>query len=137
MRTAREMYPDLGDGDRFYGCGDYTPIIESLGSIEVRHDDDDYQGDTFALVKDSERYGYVEIGWGSCSGCDALQGAESYDDVDKLAASIANGVRWFDNAAAALEWFRTTDWDGMWSHSSVAHHHFVATAIGLLESRCK
>lgn len=44
----------------------------------------DYQGDYFAIVQGPDgRIGFVKIGYGSCSGCDALQGTIGYRDDSK------------------------------------------------------
>jgi hypothetical protein len=80
---------------------DYTPIIQSFGHIIVRTDEDGYQGDTFVLLGKDDRYGFLVFGWGSCSGCDALQACDSYDDIDALITQLENTIHWFDTFEAA------------------------------------
>src|SRR5215471_19939865 len=91
MKPAKELYPQCQKevGEYFSSPNDYTPIINELGNVVLRSDDDDYHGNTFVLLyKNIFGYVFVQIGWGSCSGCDALQACESYTDVDALAKSI-------------------------------------------------
>lgn len=96
---AREMYAAAGDasaaeGDAFADVWDYGPILASVGEVLVRVDEDDYQGDTLALVKRAGEFGVVVFGWGSCSGCDALQAANSWVDVAELRNSIFRDTKW-------------------------------------------
>lgn len=104
MKTAQEMYPQYADeASGFYGPGDYGPIIESCGEVIVRTDDDDYQGDTYVLIRGADgSFGYLVIGWGSCSGCDALQACSTFGEIDELAKSIRDSVRWFDTQQEAI-----------------------------------
>ena len=37
-----------------------------------------YQGDYVVLLRDGNRYGFTTIGYGSCSGCDALEALSPY-----------------------------------------------------------
>lgn len=95
MVDAKTLYPDRFR-EAYDWVDDYTPIIESFGTVLVRADDEGYEGDTFALVQASDgRFGVVTIGWGSCTGCDALQACKSYADVDEVISDIARGARWF------------------------------------------
>ena len=83
-----------------------------------------YQGDLLFTLRDGERIGYVVIGYGSCSGCDALEAIWYYSNespwrehegIKSLSAELLQGVRWFDNAEAfragvAETLVRGTDW---------------------------
>lgn len=116
MKDIREVYPGAAEEDYFWGPCDYQPMLDSMGhDILVQVDQGDYQGDSWLLLRDGERVGYLEFGWGSCSGCDALQAASSYEDLEKLRASIYSGTRWFASAAEALVWFNTHDWELDWA----------------------
>ena len=48
-----------------------------------------YQGDYLMIVRQGDRYGLLTVGYGSCGGCDALEGA--LDDAE------FNSRRWADN----------------------------------------
>jgi len=79
----------------------YEGLVDSFG-VEIVFDehDDDYQGDSFYLLKDVEgRYGFLNFGWGSCSGCDAYQGAqdEGGNALEELRDELWESVNWFDS----------------------------------------
>jgi hypothetical protein len=138
MKSAAEMYPEhAADQERdgsFCGPCDYTPIIEALGEVVLRKDDSDYQGDTYALVKGADgRLGYVNIGWGSCSGCDALQACDTLADIDKLAQSIADGAKWFADEAEARAWFEGHDWQGEYGWRNEERVAFVRETWAFLK----
>lgn len=116
---AKQAYPPCyDDQDYFYAPYDYGPILESFGEVVFRWDQDDYQGDTIALVADGDNIGYVDFGWGSCSGCDALQASDDYEDVASLRNSMAEQVTW-RSAGDMLTWLQAHDWRGDYSwHSS-------------------
>jgi hypothetical protein len=103
---AKTLFPDTS---RFYG---YQPIIDALGTAVVQVDDDDYQGDTRVIFKKGKEYGYLKFGWGSCSGCDALQACDSIEEVQKLVDELQEQVKWFDSLEELQKFFRTHDWEG-------------------------
>lgn len=85
LRSAKEIYPDCVDSDgNFNNPSGYQLIIEEFGNILVQVDDQDYQGDSRILYENNGQYGYLKFGWGSCSGCDALQGCDSVLELDEL-----------------------------------------------------
>ncbi len=81
---------------------DYQPIICSFGTVLVQVDQDDYQGDSYVLLQNADRYGFLVFGWGSCSGCDALQSCETFAGIDELISDLERDVKWFDSLAAAV-----------------------------------
>lgn len=124
--TAKELYPDaMRDSGCFWGASCYQPIVDSFGEVAVQVDDQDYQGDTRVLYRDGDRYGWLQFGWGSCSGCDALQACNSYADVDQLISELRDSIKWFDTAAEALEFFESHDWEGDYSWYSSEQADFV------------
>lgn len=112
MQTARELYPDLvkeeEESDKewysFWAPSDYSPIISSIGEVLVEVEAGSYQGDTFVLFKRDDQYGLLTLGWGSCSGCDALQACDSFEEVDDLILQIHNQARWFDTAEEVIKY---------------------------------
>lgn len=99
---ARRLYGDDykdSDGTYFYGPSDYNPIIQSLGEVLVQVDDSDYQGDTRVLLRKDGRYGFLNFGWGSCSGCDGLQACSSFREIEELIRGLESDVKWFDTLA--------------------------------------
>ena len=88
------------------GYPDYQDLVESGGfQIMLWEESGHYQGDFFTVVKDKNgRYGYCVIGFGSCTGCDALDAAMplDYDQADAdwsdiviLRASIIEDFKFF------------------------------------------
>lgn len=131
MKAVTELYPGYKGG---YGLCDYQPIIDACGDVLLQVDDSDYQGDTRALLRDAAgRYGHLQFGWGSCSGCDALQWCSTVADVQLLADAIESEVRWFDTAAEALAYFEGHDWQGDYSWRRDEQRKFVAQAVAILE----
>ncbi len=127
--TAIELYPDRKHENYFDAPADYSPLLDNLGSIILQVDDKDYQGDSRVLYRDGSKIGYLQFGWGSCSGCDALQGCDSYGDIDDLMNSLSNTIKWFDSPAEALSFFLTHDWEGDYSNSHEKQKEFIDAAI--------
>lgn len=136
MKDIREVYPlsdyDVENGETFPWVSDYVPMLESMGAVLLQVDDDDYQGDSRVLYRDGERVGLLIFGWGSCSGCDALQACSTYGEVDALRGELLNGIKWFASPADALQYFNTHDWEGDYSWSDDKSREFVAKAQALL-----
>ncbi len=137
MKNIRSVYPDLvqeeNENGHFYGPGNYDDLVESMGylTILVVHDSD-YQGDSRYLLQAGEQIGWLQFGWGSCSGCDALQACSSFDEIEKLRAGLHDSITWFPNAAKAKVFFETHDWEGDYSWREEKQKEFVAKAINCL-----
>jgi hypothetical protein len=112
----------------------YDELIDSMEvDVLLRKDTGDYQGDTHALVKEGPRYGYLQFGWGSCSGCDALEGVSSIEGATKLRDELYRGIIWHDSVADALAWFKTHDWKGDYVWHDQEARAFIQQAIAFLE----
>ena len=127
---VRKLYEDSE-----WGWYDYTPMIEAFGNVAVREDVHDYQGDTWVLYDNNGKIGYLVFGWGSCSGCDALQGCVDFDELQDLCDRLEDGIMWFDNAAKALDWFEAHDWEGDWSWYYEECKDFVRKVFEYLNER--
>jgi hypothetical protein len=89
---------------RDFGCE--VPGWETLGS---------YQGDHLVLLRDGERWGFTVIGYGSCSGCDALEAAgENVREVQALADGIFDGIHWEPSAEAMAAHLASRDGANEW-----------------------
>lgn len=89
----------------------YNELLDTFGLERViQVDDGDYQGDTRVLFRDGERYGYLNFGWGSCSGCDALQACSNHEEATKLRDGLFNSIVWKPDALAMLRYFVNRDW---------------------------
>lgn len=128
MKDIREVYPEL--------TGDYQPLLLSLGfSILLQVDDDDYQGDSYLLLQVGPKFGILIFGWGSCSGCDALQGCNSYEEVETLRQELFAKIRWFADGILCLEYVNTHDWEGEFSWFTKEGRFFLEQAKQLLIER--
>jgi hypothetical protein len=120
------MFPGITDDNWAYALS-YQSLIEKFcSSIEVDVSDDDYQGSSFLLLRDNEgRPGFLIYGWGSCSGCDAMQACSSASDVASLYDELRNSVQWFADDDAARAWFAAHDWAGEFSWHEDAIGEFI------------
>jgi hypothetical protein len=125
MQDVREVYPkcaiknEWDEGEWFSSPYDYDPLLESFGyEIAVKEDEHNYQGDSFVLFRNGLCFGVLVFGWGSCSGCDALQACNSYEDVEKLQKELHEEILWFDKdqvmpyllgAEQANRWYQDND----------------------------
>jgi hypothetical protein len=115
---------------------DYQPILNSFGEILLQVDDKDYQGDSRILYRGIDKIGYLQFGWGSCSGCDELQACKSVADVQNLIGWLEKEVKWFDSAKEALDWFEKHDWMGDYSYHRTEQSEFVEKSKAILASMC-
>lgn len=130
MKKAIELY-NKGDSSYFY-FGSYDIMLNEFGNIVVQVDDDDYQGDSRILYKDGNRFGYLQFGWGSCSGCDALQGCSNIEEVQDLMDDLHSRIQWFDSKEDAMAFFIHHDWEGDYSWHMNEQKKFVSDVIEYL-----
>lgn len=98
----------------------YRDLIDSMQvTVIFEYEVGDYQGDTMYLLQQGwNKYGYLHIGWGSCSGCDALQDVIDYDwpqskpRVEEFRDELFSRIEWFDSKEAVEKFLREHDWDG-------------------------
>lgn len=101
---ARSLFPGCQRDKWFDSPCNYAPIIKSFGQVFVQVDEDGYSGDTFVLLGKDNKFGFLSFGWGSCSGCDALQRCDSYEEIDELIENLENSIQWFDSLREAQEY---------------------------------
>ena len=126
---VKKLYEEDNSG---WGWSNYQPMLDSFGKIIVQVDDHDYQGDSRVLYNENGKIGFLLFGWGSCSGCDALQACETLDDVQALCNHLQDSIQWFDNKEQALNWFKTHDWEGDFSWHEEETKEFVKKVIEYL-----
>ena len=126
------------DVKTLYGCkprwgwSDYQPMLDAFGNIVVQIDDHDYQGDSRVLYDEAGRIGILIFGWGSCSGCDALQACDSIEEVQQLCDELQDDIKWFDDKNQALQWVLTHDWLGDYSWHQDETQTFIAKCVDYL-----
>jgi hypothetical protein len=135
MKDIKEVYPGQSESGYFNVCN-YNPLLNSLGyEVILKVDDEDYQGDSRVLFKQDNKIGYLQFGWGSCSGCDALQACESYEQIDELRSEVLRGIKWFDNAEQALKFFTNHDWEGDCCQDQDKQKEFIDLSIEWLKNK--
>lgn len=136
IEIAKKLYNTSND-DYFYHA-DYTPILNYFGDIIHRYDEDDWQGDTYVIIKDrpTNKIGYLCFGWGSCSGCDALQACNDYKDLSELIERLENSIIWKNNSEEMIEWLNTRDWRGEYVWHNENLKLFLPTACEKLGGKC-
>lgn len=74
----------------------------------------DYQGDWIAVVLRRDwptRGGLIRVGYGSCSGCDAWEAAETPIERLDLIRDFVRGITWYDTPAELAAWFQSDNVD--------------------------
>lgn len=125
--NARKLY-----GSKSWYWDDYQPMLDAFGRIVIQVDDIDYQGDSRLLYDEDGKIGILIFGWGSCSGCDALQACDTFEELQELCDTLQNNIKWFDDKKQALEWFNTHDWQGDYSWCAEETKEFVNKCIDYL-----
>lgn len=102
---------------------EYEHIVKSWGyEITDAQAFGSYQGDIVYLLKDGDRHGLVVIGYGSCSGCDALEAATPYGNnadwspLIELAAELKRDIHWENTHKALMEWANTAPENHWWAY---------------------
>ena len=91
----------------------WSELVESFSDeIIMQYSVGDYSGDYYFVIKLKSYYGFVSIAYGSCSGCDALEGCESLDELNSLQNSVWNDIRWFSTLDDLKQWAIKYDWEG-------------------------
>lgn len=141
MKTAAELFPTYAEEEKkdgsFYGPGDYQPILNEFGEILLQVDDEGYQGDTRVLYLSNGKYGWLQFGWGSCSGCDALQASNHISEIQVLMDELFKSIKWFDSKEEALKFFQEHDWEGDYSWNRKEQKQFVKKCIHYFLSETK
>lgn len=105
----------------------YNELIDSMELDEVFSEhDNDYQGDSYYLFKRGDEFGILVFGWGSCSGCDALEAA--YGNIEETTAlrdDLYASIRWMSRDELK-EWVGNKQWDSEWYYYREAGKDFIA-----------
>lgn len=108
----------------------YGDIMGKFGTVVDSESDNDYQGDTFAIIEREGEFGWLTFGWGSCSGCDSLEAADTHEEMDALVESLWNGIVWHPSREALREWLSSRDWKGQFSWHEEAMKNILIREIG-------
>lgn len=94
---------------------DYSDLVEEDGrKILIQVDENGYSGDSLFLIHDikQDEYGYLCVGWGSCSGCDALQACKNAKELRELQQEIVNNIIWKSNKKDIYNFIMNKDYEG-------------------------
>lgn len=102
-----------------------TLLMEAVG---------DYQGDYPFLLRDGKKYAYLVVGYGSCSGCDVLEGL--YDDrkaITEFRDELWNSLVW-KTKAEMRAYFRAKDEKLEWWGYDSGYQDFKVKALEILKA---
>lgn len=87
---------------------DYRQILQAHGRglLLFYKEEEDWQGDWVAIMTDGLRIALIDGSFGSCSGCDALLGAENAKAYSNVAQEYLRSVRTFESWSKLLEYMR-------------------------------
>lgn len=106
----RNIIFDKSDDTTWFSAPSYGELVDSMEyEVICTEDIGSYQGDYLYFLKDSERYGLLVFGYGSCSGCDSLQGCSSEDEVTSLRNDIESNIKWFDSKESVIKFVTNTE----------------------------
>jgi hypothetical protein len=111
---------------------DWNKIIEEFGNAVVVTDVGSYQGDYLVLYDNEGTYGYAQISYGSCSGCDSLQCCTTWEAVDETIEEEYNRITWFDTKEEAIGFFTSREWELVCTFRGEERQGFVSEAIAYL-----
>lgn len=136
MKTIEETYPDQAKESEseghFWAPGDYNPMLQSFEyEILLQVDDSDYQGDSRLIFRNGDQYGLLIFGWGSCSGCDALQACDSMKEIAELRDSLHGQIKW-DSLRGLHDYITNKDWELDYAWHADETKDFVEKAKALL-----
>lgn len=118
----------------------YEDIVGSIAEILVSESYGGYQGDISYLLKETtesgERLGYLIVGYGSCSYCDAYEACSTPKDYLDLRNSYIPEIVWFDSLTDCYKFFTDHNWEGDYlAHLPVdtgGYSHFVNRVLNYL-----
>jgi hypothetical protein len=131
IEKIKELYPLHEWGGMPYIS--YEVLLDHMGEVVIQVDDNDYQGDSRVLFKKGDQFGYLNFGWGSCSGCDALQGCTTHEEILSLATGLEADIEW-KSRADMLAYFQTNDWEGKYSWHAEEQKDFIKKVIDYLSA---
>lgn len=89
----------------------YSSLPKLLGAKTLAWcDDHDYQGDSHALLEHGGEFGFLTFGWGSCSGCDAMEAAYGDRAAERAVLDgLCESIIWFATLREAKDHVSSRD----------------------------
>lgn len=107
----------LGDPEGYYGDDErydfeyggpsisYRKVVETFGyDVILQETLGSWQGDIVFILKDGNKAGFLIIGYGSCAGCDVLEGMRRMDELKSFALGTYSRIKWFDSLTDLQLW---------------------------------
>lgn len=117
MINVQEAFPECQKDDEYSWLNNrpgYSEIVAKFGEVLHEVQVNDYQGDTLVLLQKGDEFGVLKFGWGSCSGCDALQACYSISDLQDLVDRLESSIDW-RTKDATVKYLKEHDWEGDYS----------------------
>lgn len=132
MKFLDKKWPKVREYDSGHSdFGSLTPYVEyedlfTVSGMTILDSKyiGDYQGDLVLILRSPEgkevpSLGISLFGYGSCSGCDALQAAMyNEEQMESLRESLLSDVDWFSSAQEALDFLGSEEFRGRWQYGS-------------------
>ena len=96
----------------------YEDFVRTFGDILASASSSDWQGDSLYLIQGA-RYGVLTFGWGSCSGCDALEACRTQEDLNDLQDDLERGIKWFDSISDVDSYLASGQMDNLYLSADV------------------
>lgn len=136
MKKIEEVYPNEAKQKEADFCPpwDYNPLLQSFEyEIMLKVDDSDFEGDSRLIFRNNNEYGILIFGWGSCSGCDALQACTNMKEISDLRDSLNRQIRW-GSLQEINDYINNKNWELEYSWFADETKEFVKKAKLLLEN---
>ena len=90
---------------------DYHELLSSMNLYSILFvEEGDYYGETLVLLKNQRNdYGILNFCWGSCSGCDALEDCDTYEELDELRNQFFQKTHWANSCKELCQWWINRD----------------------------
>ena len=117
----REYRKILNSGTE-YGFITYDSLVRCINLRIDWHvlDIGSYQGDYYYIANYNDKWYFLRIGYGSCSGCDDLLACCTFEDYQNLQNKIKGNIREFNTLEELIDWLTSEDNDEHWYISSDA-----------------
>ena len=104
-------FPDLKDEHDYFNVPHMEELIKSsgcdvIGSLRLGS----WSGDVIMVLRANNKFGLLVFGYGSCSGCDALQACDNYKELFDLRENRYDSVVWKEYEEF-VDYLKNKDWE--------------------------